>query len=759
MVQLGISVILVILFQSVSATQLPVFDSGNKVIQNSLQYFDKGINLSNNSGHSEYPHLAADGSNVYVIWNDDTSGNRDIYFKRSTNDACTFSETLNISNQSGSSLDQQIAVSGKNVYVIWEHIPENNGRIFFVRSTDSGANFEEIKNLGNNTGFNGYPQIAVSGRNVYLVWHDASHGILFTRSTDSGANFDEIKNLGNSSGNNGYPQIAVSGSNVYVIWTSNIQEKNGQIFFTRSTDNGDNFKDPIALGEAKKDEIGTMVFRPQLTLDSKNNVHVVWHSGRIVQHADVKALITDIQYIRSTNGGESFGRILNLSNYSGWSINPQIATSQNNNVYVVWTNNVQEKYGKIFFTKGIDNGDNFAEIKNIDNETGSSGYPQIAVSGNNVYLVWHDAKHGILFARSTDNGDNFESLSLSNNYFDKSLYPQIAVSQNNNAYVAWANNATGNEEIILKRDTKNNNCTILNVGNRTKNLYSDTTTDDLKSKKSINIALVDATFTTAAYDKSFYMFYEIYHDADGLANITKYTDLLFSKVVQRDKISSEYQDLVNHLKWLSPNSSVDVLTDEDVHNASSIFANKKTNIYDVIILGHQEYVTQQEYDNLKRFVANGGTLILLNGNVLYNQVNYDKDSKMLTFVKGHGYYYDGKSAQKSTNDTWDERWKNETRRWLGSNYLCCYDSKIVFRNDPFGITHNEEQHITNKNAKILIDYNATKNQKEASIATYLLEYKKGKVIGLGIWTDDKLLKNERFFRLLDSLFFQYVFND
>jgi hypothetical protein len=210
---------------------------------------------------------------------------------------------------------------------------------------------------------------------------------------------------------------------------------------------------------------------------------------------------------------------------------------------------------------------------------------------------------------------------------------------------------------------------------------------------------------------------------------------------------------------LSPSSSVDVLRDEDVHNTSSIFTNKKTNFYDVIILGHQEYVTQQEYDNLKRFVANGGTLILLNGNVLYTEVNYDEDSKMLTFVKGHGFAFDGKSAQKSINDTWDERWKDETRRWVGSNYLCCYDSKIIFRNDPFGITHNEEQHVTSHNAKILIDYNATKNQKEASIATYLLEYKKGKVIGLGIWTDDKLLKNERFFRLLDSLFFQYVFND
>ena len=61
------------------------------------------------------------------------------------------------------------------------------------RSTDGGATFENATNIGNNTGFNGFPQIAVSGNKVYLVWHDASKGILFTRSTDSGASFESVR--------------------------------------------------------------------------------------------------------------------------------------------------------------------------------------------------------------------------------------------------------------------------------------------------------------------------------------------------------------------------------------------------------------------------------------------------------------------------------------------------------------------------------------------------------------------------------------
>jgi hypothetical protein len=38
--------------------------------------FDKEINLSNNSGFSEHPHLAVYGNNVYAIWIDnDISAN------------------------------------------------------------------------------------------------------------------------------------------------------------------------------------------------------------------------------------------------------------------------------------------------------------------------------------------------------------------------------------------------------------------------------------------------------------------------------------------------------------------------------------------------------------------------------------------------------------------------------------------------------------------------------------------------------------
>ena len=204
-----------------------------------------------------------------------------------------------------------------------------------------------------------------------------------------------------------------------------------------------------------------------------------------------------------------------------------------------------------------------------------------------------------------------------------------------------------------------------------------------------------------------------------------------------------------------PKIKITVLRDEDIDDGSPIFSKNGTNTFDVIMLGHQEYVTQQEYDNLKQFVSNGGILILLDGNIFYAEVKYDKTSDTISLVKGHGWAFNGVSAWKSV----EERWANENSKWVGSNYLCCYGDHIRFDNNPFGAIHNEEQHITNSNVKILLDYNATETDpkpRQFTIATLGLTYHKGRVIALGLYTDDLLFKNDRFLRFFDSLLFQYA---
>jgi hypothetical protein len=219
---------------------------------------------------------------------------------------------------------------------------------------------------------------------------------------------------------------------------------------------------------------------------------------------------------------------------------------------------------------------------------------------------------------------------------------------------------------------------------------------------------------------------------------------------------------VNHVIGdVSSNSTVTVMRDEDVNDGHIFNSDNKTNAYDPLLLFHNEYVTQKEYDNLKRFVSNGGTLVFIDANTLYAQVKYNRDNNTISLVKGHDWEFDGKAAQRSVA----ERWYNETKNWVGGNWLVNdISDKVTFTNNPFNYKHFEEEFANNPNDKIIIDYDikfpknylqyetfpSDKPDGNITVATYIHNYGKGKVIVTGL-NGQNLANNTRFLHFFDNI--------
>ena len=55
--------------------------------------------------------VAISGDNVYVVWHDDTPGNLEILYKKSTDGGTNFDATVNLSNNAGSPNNADIAVA------------------------------------------------------------------------------------------------------------------------------------------------------------------------------------------------------------------------------------------------------------------------------------------------------------------------------------------------------------------------------------------------------------------------------------------------------------------------------------------------------------------------------------------------------------------------------------------------------------------------------------------------------------------------
>ncbi|MGI9010325.1 MAG: sialidase family protein [Nitrososphaeraceae archaeon] len=140
-----------------------------------------------------------------------------------------------------------------------------------------------------------------------------------------------------------------------------------------------------------------------------------------------------------------------MSNNSGFSEHPLIAVSKNG-IFIIWADNTNSNNTEIMFTKSLDNGTTFGEVRNLSNDSKNSNNPEISVSDENVYVVWqdidqtysHSNKHNliyketssnIMFIGSMDNGNTFnDQIELTNNTYDS--YPKVN-SYQNYVYVVW----------------------------------------------------------------------------------------------------------------------------------------------------------------------------------------------------------------------------------------------------------------------------------------------------------------------------------
>lgn len=244
------------------------------------------------------------------------------------------------------------------------------------------------------------------------------------------------------------------------------------------------------------------------------------------------------------------------------------------------------------------------------------------------------------------------------------------------------------------------------------------------------------SFTIAAYNSAFYPFFSMNSNINSGEFITTNLELLSSHVPTRDESFNNHKSLGLHqlreyTSELMPNTDLNYLTDQDIHNGIIFDQNNNNeNLYDILILGHPEYDTQNEYSNYKKFVENGGVIILLDANTFYAEVAYDPINNQVTLVKGHYWAFDGEKAWRDVK----ERWEDETTEWAGSNFGCS-SCVITFNNNPFSYTHHEENYLTNPNSRILIDYQA-QSEYNYLIAAYELQYGLGKVLSLGIFGSD-----------------------
>jgi hypothetical protein len=169
-------------------------------VEERMVYLSKSVDLGdsfsspvevdnfNSSTTSLYtPTLAVDtGGNIYIAWQDDSSGTFVIYLSKSIDGGLTFSTPLRIDNSSSATGNQErptMAVDLEGwIYIAWQDDRNGNEDIYFSRSTDQGASFEpsiRVDDSTDNSGDQVFPHMAVdNSKDIYITWTDYGRGVI-----------------------------------------------------------------------------------------------------------------------------------------------------------------------------------------------------------------------------------------------------------------------------------------------------------------------------------------------------------------------------------------------------------------------------------------------------------------------------------------------------------------------------------------------------------------------------------------------------
>ncbi|TKJ40336.1 hypothetical protein CEE37_08395 [candidate division LCP-89 bacterium B3_LCP] len=205
-----------------------------------------------------------------------------------------------------------------NLYIAWtrfEYVPSSQTTITVVRSTDGGFSWDTPVAVGDEHGVQWpVPAVGAEGE-VYVAWvkyYDDE--IRLDKSTDAGVTWGSDIMVQQTSFASGYinPQLLIfafpamdvdittgpNRGNIYIAYSDDWYG-DADIFFTLSSNNGDNWTTPTRVND---DAIGNSAdqFHPWLVCDEQGTLHLIFYDRR---NDLPQNLFMDLYYTYSTDAG------------------------------------------------------------------------------------------------------------------------------------------------------------------------------------------------------------------------------------------------------------------------------------------------------------------------------------------------------------------------------------------------------------------------------------------------------------------------
>lgn len=136
--------------------------------------FSGSISIAPSGGMN--PSITSTGNIVHVVWTDTRDGNPEIYYRASSNRGANWSPAGRLTNDASLSESPDIFVSGPYVHVVWQDNRSGNYEIYHKLSLNGGFSWEADTRLTNAPNASWWPSVGVYASKVHVVWRDFRDG-------------------------------------------------------------------------------------------------------------------------------------------------------------------------------------------------------------------------------------------------------------------------------------------------------------------------------------------------------------------------------------------------------------------------------------------------------------------------------------------------------------------------------------------------------------------------------------------------------
>jgi hypothetical protein len=377
------------------------------------------VNLTEGNANSwtndfSYQGVQADGQNVHVVYEFEIADKYHVFYKRSSDDGSTWGQPVRLSLEDGESTFPCIAASGSSVHVVWENEADGAPKIKYSRSLDAGLSWENPVQISMGPDTSRNASLSVDGNNVRAVWTDNRDGtweVYFRQSSDAGETWGSELRLTEDSAWSYNASLSASNDSLYLTWLDR-RTKDSEIFFQRSFDGGNTWSEAKQLTA-----LLSATDYPKIAVRGMT-IHVTFIFCK-------EGSSWDVAYLRSTDAGTTWEQARQLSFGLSFSWAPSLAV-HGEKVFIVWADYRNGTNGDIFGTSSEDAGATWTADVDVFPCTGGSYAPSLAAAGSALHLLWCNDRRGVYdvyysmnpggFLTSTPTLSRAESAVLEQNY-------------------------------------------------------------------------------------------------------------------------------------------------------------------------------------------------------------------------------------------------------------------------------------------------------------------------------------------------------